>query len=133
MLEMWFTPASARRALGRVRPAVESLHRLFAELERRRPLAPGSDSPIEPQYWAMVETLVRGLDKLRRSGLLVDDLRQGMLDFPALLEGRPVLLCWRVGEPSLDFWHEPGNGVDRIRVDDEGPWVEPPDSREPLC
>jgi len=47
-----------------------------------------------------------------------------MLDFPAYRDGRPVLLCWKVGEVSVRFWHEPGQGFDRRRVDENGPWDE---------
>lgn len=133
MVEIWFTPASARRTLEGLRPAVEALHRLFVEMESRRPPSPGSDSRVDPQYYAMLDTLVRGLRRLRRAGLRVDDLGRGLLDFPALYDGRPVLLCWRVGEPALDFWHEPGDGAHRRRVDDAGPWQAPPDRAEPVC
>lgn len=30
----------------------------------------------------------------------------GLVDFPAERDGRTVLLCWRLGEPSVQFWHE---------------------------
>jgi len=133
MVDTWFTPTSARHALRRLRPAVESLHRLFAEMESRCRSAPASDCRVDPLYYSMADKLARGLGRLRRAGLRVDDLRRGMLDFPALRDGRPVLLCWRVGEPSLDFWHEPGNGRRRVRVDDAGPWAAPPDREEPVC
>jgi hypothetical protein len=133
MIQTWFTPATARHALLRLRPAVERLHRLFAEMEARRPSRTVSDSRVDPLYWSMVDKLVRGLGQLRRAGLRVDDLRQGKIDFPALRAGRPVLLCWRVGEPSVDYWHESGRGQDRVLVDDSGPWDPPPGRHGPLC
>ena len=38
-------------------------------------------------------------------------------------DGRQVLLCWKVGERSLEFWHELDAGYSgRQRVDDDGPW-----------
>jgi len=133
MVKTWFTPATARRALPRLKPTVEMLHRLFAEMESRRPVDPASDRRVDPLYFAMLDRLLRGLRRLERAGLRVDDLRHGLLDFPALRGGRPVLLCWRVGEPSLDFWREPGNREIRVRVDDTGPWDAPPGRRESLC
>ena len=133
MGESWYTPESARRALGRLRPTVERLHRLFAEMESRRPRPTSSDGPVDPLYWSMLGQLVRGLHRLRRAGLRVDDLRRGKLDFPALRAGRPVLLCWRVGEASVEYWHEPGGGERRLRVDDSGPWEAPPGGAEPVC
>jgi hypothetical protein len=39
-------------------------------------------------------------------GIEVKDYAQGLIDFPAEREGRPVYLCWRLGEPTVQFWHE---------------------------
>ncbi len=122
MSERWFTPNSARRTLDRIRPTVEKLYRLYQEMEYRRPTEIACDERVEPLYFTMLDRLVRGLEELAHEGLRVEDLKQGMLDFPAFRAGRPVMLCWRVGEPGLQFWHELEDGFDRRRVDENGPW-----------
>ena len=38
-------------------------------------------------------------------GVQVKDLDIGLLDFPCEVEGRIVLLCWKMGEPSITHWH----------------------------
>ncbi|MGA7342898.1 MAG: DUF2203 domain-containing protein [Terracidiphilus sp.] len=38
-------------------------------------------------------------------GVQVKDLDTGLLDFPCRLDDQLVLLCWRMGEPSIDHWH----------------------------
>ncbi len=38
-------------------------------------------------------------------GVQVKDLEQGLLDFPSLMDGKPVLLCWKLGEPAIAHWH----------------------------
>ena len=38
-------------------------------------------------------------------GVQVKDLDTGLLDFPCRVEDEVVLLCWRLGEPSIDHWH----------------------------
>lgn len=43
---------------------------------------------------------------LREIGCEVKDIDTGLVDFPALREGREVYLCWRYGEDRLRFWHE---------------------------
>ncbi len=43
-------------------------------------------------------------------GVLVKDLDQGLLDFPSLLDGKPVLLCWKLGEPAIAHWHTEQEG-----------------------
>jgi hypothetical protein len=38
-------------------------------------------------------------------GVVVKDLDLGLLDFPAMLDGQTVLLCWKLGEREIGFWH----------------------------
>ena len=38
-------------------------------------------------------------------GVQVKDLDIGLLDFPCVVEGRVVLLCWKMGERSITHWH----------------------------
>ncbi len=38
-------------------------------------------------------------------GVQVKDLDAGLLDFPCRVDDQVVLLCWRMGEPSIEFWH----------------------------
>ena len=43
-------------------------------------------------------------------GVQVKDLEQGLLDFPSLMDGKPVLLCWKLGEPAIAHWHTEEEG-----------------------
>ena len=36
----------------------------------------------------------------------IRDLERGLVDFPALIDGREVYLCWQLGETDIAFWHE---------------------------
>ena len=38
-------------------------------------------------------------------GVQVKDLDAGLLDFPCRIDDQVVLLCWRMGEPSIEYWH----------------------------
>jgi hypothetical protein len=41
------------------------------------------------------------------------DISTGLIDFPALASGRPIWLCWRLGEGStITWWHEADKGFD---------------------
>ena len=42
---------------------------------------------------------------LERLDIVVRDLERGLVDFPALIEGREVYLCWLLDEPSVGHWH----------------------------
>ena len=50
---------------------------------------------------------VRGLlAELQGLGLVIRDLDRGLVDFPAIVDGREVYLCWELGEDEIGFWHE---------------------------
>jgi hypothetical protein len=44
--------------------------------------------------------------ELERREIVLRDLERGLVDFPALRDGREIYLCWVVGEPDISFWHE---------------------------
>jgi hypothetical protein len=43
-------------------------------------------------------------------GVQVKDIENGLLDFPCSMDGQLVLLCWRMGESSIDHWHTMESG-----------------------
>jgi hypothetical protein len=43
-------------------------------------------------------------------GVQVKDLEEGLLDFPSVMEGKSVLLCWKLGEPAISHWHTEEEG-----------------------
>jgi hypothetical protein len=43
-------------------------------------------------------------------GVQVKDIENGLLDFPCSMDGQLVLLCWRMGETSIDHWHTMESG-----------------------
>ena len=51
------------------------------------------------------EALARCIARIQARGVLIKDLDVGLLDFPARHGDDDVLLCWRVGEPEVAWWH----------------------------
>jgi hypothetical protein len=43
-------------------------------------------------------------------GVQVKDLEKGLLDFPCVVDGQTVLLCWKLGEKEIGFWHTTEDG-----------------------
>ncbi len=43
-------------------------------------------------------------------GVQVKDLEKGLLDFPCVIEGQTVFLCWQLGEKEIGHWHTPDEG-----------------------
>jgi hypothetical protein len=52
----------------------------------------------------------RLLGALEESGLVLRDIDRGLLDFPAVIDGKEVYLCWELGEPEVAYWHELDSG-----------------------
>lgn len=50
------------------------------------------------------------LAELDEIGVQVKDLEKGLLDFPSVMDGRDVLLCWMLGEKEIGYWHTPEDG-----------------------
>lgn len=48
-------------------------------------------------------------------GITLREIGKGLVDFPALANGRPIWLCWRLGEEDIDWWHEIDSGFDNRR------------------
>jgi hypothetical protein len=51
-----------------------------------------------------------GFEQLEALDLLVRDLEAGLIDFPALRDGREIYLCWQVDEPEIGHWHAAETG-----------------------
>jgi len=50
------------------------------------------------------------LAELEEIGVQVKDLDKGLLDFPSVMDGQEVLLCWKLGESEIGFWHTADEG-----------------------
>jgi hypothetical protein len=48
--------------------------------------------------------------KIEEMGCEVKGIREGLIDFPSLREGREVYLCWRMPEKEILFWHDVNAG-----------------------
>ena len=115
-----FTPEEANAALDEVRPLVEEMvaHRRahVAALARQEELEShirGNGGGIPPaelaETAAEVEReareLAHAIDAVVALGVQVKDIDEGLVDFPALRRGETVLLCWKLGEDGVGFWH----------------------------
>ena len=123
MEQRYFTVDEANEALGEVRPLTEELvghRRALVELQERQSALTtriaGNGGNVEPHELEEVQELLdeevsgiaRCVARIHGVGALVKDLDAGLVDFPATRDGQDVLLCWRLGESEIGFWH----GVD---------------------
>jgi hypothetical protein len=120
-----FSPEEANAALEHVRPLVEEMveHRrahaaALAKQEELETRIRGNGGGIPPAVLAEAEAeverearaLARIVDAIAEHGAEVKDLDEGLVDFPALHRDETVLLCWRLGEDGIEYWHRVEDG-----------------------
>jgi hypothetical protein len=111
--ERHYTPEQANGMLPRLKPLLLELrsakdkltdaeaHEVLAEA------APGNGGGGQGRQVGEAFLEVRAmLAQLEALDLVVRDVDRGLVDFPAVLEGREVYLCWELGEDEVGFWHD---------------------------
>lgn len=110
----YYTPQEANNLLEVVRPLVGELMNIGERIRAH-----------QPEIWAVVEKSAGNggnpelskllpdfdrldviLHRLQDMDIEVKDLLIGLIDFPALHNGRVIYLCWQYGEERIQFWHE---------------------------
>jgi hypothetical protein len=67
----------------------------------------------------LVDQMQAGVLELDGWGIQLREIETGLVDFPALVAGRPIWLCWRLGEERVEWWHETTEGFEgRRRIED---------------
>jgi len=44
--------------------------------------------------------------EFQKRDIQIKDLNRGLIDFPAIIGGKEVFLCWEEGEDDIEFWHD---------------------------
>jgi hypothetical protein len=116
----YFTPEEANAALAEVGPLVERMvaHRRAhvealtrqEELEGRirgngGGIPPATLAAAAGEVESEARELTRVIDEIVDRGAQVKDIDEGLIDFPALSGGETVLLCWKLGEDEIRYWH----------------------------
>ena len=110
----YFTVEEANSLIGEIEPlmnqlldrrakVVESRHDVAELLDSQSSDIGGRAASELVQDFIAIEQLAR---KIRSYGCILKDLNVGLVDFLAQRDGREVYLCWRYGEPRVDFYHE---------------------------
>jgi hypothetical protein len=54
----------------------------------------------------LIDQMQAGVTRLVEREVTLREIESGLIDFPALANGRQVWLCWRLGEGDIEWWHE---------------------------
>jgi hypothetical protein len=121
----FFTPDEANELLPQVRPLVEGMVRAREKLavaeqaqEHLGHSVAGNGGGIDPEEVRdtreaivdLSEQVGRAVSALGELGVVVKDAVTGLVDFPSKRGDEVVLLCWRLGEERVAFWHGMDDG-----------------------
>ena len=118
MPERVYTIEQANRTLPLVRRIAEDIVTQYGRWQERvrefeivttRSTADQQDeraARLQREVQALAAEIDSYVAELAELGVEFKDYERGLLDFPGEREGRPVYLCWQLGEPAVRFWHE---------------------------
>ena len=74
--------------------------------------APGAEDRrrLRLRMQGVIDQMQAGVARIDELGVTLREIETGLIDFPALVTGRQVWLCWRLGEGDIDWWHELSEG-----------------------
>jgi hypothetical protein len=120
-----FTPEEANATLVELRPVVERMvqhrrnliaaQRLQARLVTRiagngGDLMPSDLREAVEAIQLEASAIAECADQINAAGAEIKSLEEGLLDFPAKRGGEDVLLCWKLGEDEIRYWHGADEG-----------------------
>lgn len=143
MSERYFNRREAEQLLPVIEPLLEEARRqkekldvLKEEMSRNLSrimvlggsLPPyGEISQQRTEHDKVREELTQTIKRIQETGCLVKDLDIGLIDFPCLMGGEEVYLCWKLGERRIEFWHGVDEGfAGRKPLDESAPDESPP-------
>ena len=91
----------------------------LSELARRIYLSGGMKVDVasvakqRAEIEAHLQRVRESIAEIDSIGVQVKDLEAGLLDFPCRLDDQVVLLCWRMGESAIEYWHTVEHGFQR--------------------
>lgn len=113
-MSRYFTLQEANQTLDAIRPWMDEVQAIRQEILANQPdawtalersLGNGGNRALSSiiQDFEKLDALVH---RILDTGVVIKDINIGLLDFPALKEGREVYLCWQYGEGDIAYWHE---------------------------
>lgn len=112
-----YTREEAQALLPQLREWLQRLNDLRQDLERSDQrltalMHPGQDlgGDLVNQRIRTLADMQELLGEFQRREIQIKDLERGLVDFPAIIAGREVFLCWERDEDSVEFWHDLDTG-----------------------
>ena len=110
----YFTFQEANQTLDVIRPLMDELQEIRQGILAKQPEAwPAIEKSVGNGGNRALSNMIQDFERLdelvhriQSMDVLIKDINLGLLDFPAVKDGREVYLCWQFGEGEIAFWHE---------------------------
>ncbi len=92
-------------------PRLQELHSIlntrFPDVQKARSKAEyGGGSPYGTEYLGIALEANHITRELESKGCELKGVEMGLVDFPAIRDGKEVYLCWKVPEKEIRYWHD---------------------------
>jgi hypothetical protein len=111
--EKHYTREEAEALLPQVRTWLARLNEMRSALERADKrltslMQPGNDigGDLVNRSIRTLADMQVVLGEFQKRDIHIKDIERGLLDFPAIIGGKEVFLCWELGEENIEFWHD---------------------------
>lgn len=112
-----YTVEEARAMLPQLRKWLDELNRhrrRVTQLDQRleQLLAAGDDLGGDSvnDWIKSLSGIQKSLARFQKHEIQVKDLERGLVDFPAVIGGKEVFLCWEQDEDDIEYWHDLDTG-----------------------
>ena len=112
-----YTREEAQALLPRLREWLKRLNELRRDVERSDKrltslMHPGNDlgGDLVNIWIRTLAEMQELLGEFQRREIQIKDLERGLVDFPAIIGGKEVFLCWEQDEDAVEFWHDLDTG-----------------------
>jgi hypothetical protein len=112
----FYTIDRANERLETLEPVLAQLRDQRAELHDLKAAFDATEAGPEHErlrlrMQGVVDQMQAGVVRIDSWRVTLRDIATGLVDFPALVSGRQVWLCWQLGEADVAWWHELEAGV----------------------
>ena len=108
-----YTRDKARELLPQIRQWLKRIKQLQAELHKCEErltglMAPGCDlgGELVNRWIKTLANLEAVFLEFHRREIQIKDVERGLVDFPAIMGGKEVFLCWEQDDEDIEFWHD---------------------------
>ena len=115
-----FTREEAEALLPKIEPLLQEIrelgreiaeHEAYLQVDQIKLMSNGHKPPadtetLQNEVRILNHRIHANVETILAMEVIVKDLAEGLVDFPSLLHGREVYLCWKLGEDGIHWWHE---------------------------